>query len=67
MASEKPQYSAPIEDEEILGNGNAEEKATIAPSINVGAVDDLNLDTVHAEPEYSTQMPGTRNYCARMT
>lgn len=66
-ASEKPQYSVPIEAEEILGKANAEEKVTIAPSINVGAVDDLNLDTVHAEPEYSTQMPSTRNCCVRLT
>jgi hypothetical protein len=67
MASEKPRYSAPIEAEEILGKGNAEEKATIAPSINVGAVDDLLLDTVHAEPEYITQMLSTSNCCVRLT
>jgi hypothetical protein len=67
MASEKPQYSAPIEAEEILGKGNAEEKATVAPSINVGAVDNLLLDTVHAEPEYIAQMLSTSNCCVRLT
>jgi hypothetical protein len=56
MASEKPYQSHTVATDEILEKGIPQEKAIIAPSagsIDIGAVDDLNLDTVHAESEYT--------------
>lgn len=56
MASEKPQQSATMAADEVFEKGIPQEKVISAPSagsIDIGAVDDLNLDTVHAESEYT--------------
>lgn len=56
MITEKSQDDALMAGDNILDKGVAQEKASNAPSnesVNLGTIDDLNLDTVHAESEYT--------------